>query len=398
MGLRPVLLTLFLTGTIVYVCLSGYLISETKKSRLAAPLPTLMSRNNEDGRKPKTRLNETQRARVQRLRQEILAQRLQPLVTDDPNRPPLSSILHSNGTIIGDPQFLLDFVIAGFGKCGTSTLMHWLADHFEIQAFREESWELMHSEPHTLIYRLYRELPANGLHGYKGPGEITQAHILGYLRTYFPKTKLILGVRHPIRWFESLYNFRIQNLDVGDEMPHPNKLVGRCLGGMFHTCTEKANYAYYLLRLGKQVQLPNHEYSEMEEDIVGHYRKQYYNLSAVEYMPNPVFLYEITQLPTLAPALESFLGLKTPLPPLPHVKPGLEWHAEIQEQKDSLKIEICDDEYERVRQELLRLGKQSSEWIRTVLLHSPDVVTANRTEFEELLDAWSQDPCESPGV
>ena len=61
--------------------------------------------------------------------------------------------------IIGDPQFLLDFAIIGFGKCGTSSMMHWLASHPEVRAFREEVWELMFSRPEKLVQMLYFELP-----------------------------------------------------------------------------------------------------------------------------------------------------------------------------------------------------------------------------------------------
>lgn len=39
-------------------------------------------------------------------------------------RPPLGSLIHTNHSIIGDVQFLLDFAIVGFPKCGTTTLMY----------------------------------------------------------------------------------------------------------------------------------------------------------------------------------------------------------------------------------------------------------------------------------
>ena len=59
-------------------------------------------------------------------------------------RPDLEDLVDSEkNEIIGDVQFLLDFAVVGHGKCGTTTLMHWLADHPEIQCFREEIWELV---------------------------------------------------------------------------------------------------------------------------------------------------------------------------------------------------------------------------------------------------------------
>jgi len=123
-------------------------------------------------------------------------------------RPDLDSLVHNEtNEIIGDVQFLLDFAIVGFGKCGTSTMMHWLADHPEVQSFREEVWDLMRHQPGDLVRRLYLDLPPGPYkRGYKSPSEIVQFHIIKYFRTIFPKTRLIIGLRNPVRWFESLYS------------------------------------------------------------------------------------------------------------------------------------------------------------------------------------------------
>jgi hypothetical protein len=43
--------------------------------------------------------------------------------------------------------------------------------------------------------------------GYKGPSDVTQPHVIDYFRNYFPHTKLIVGLRHPIRFFESLCKY-----------------------------------------------------------------------------------------------------------------------------------------------------------------------------------------------
>jgi hypothetical protein len=123
-------------------------------------------------------------------------------------RPPLDSLVSSPLNVTGDVQFLLDFAIIGFGKCGTSTMMRWLAAHPQVAAFDHEVWELMQSRPGNLVRLLYLDLPEGEYYkrGYKNPGEITQSHILDYHRTLWPQTKLFVGIRHPVRWFESLYN------------------------------------------------------------------------------------------------------------------------------------------------------------------------------------------------
>ena len=115
-------------------------------------------------------------------------------------RPPLETIIDKYGNVTGDPQFLLDFAIIGFGKCGTSSMMHWLSEHPEIKCFKDEIWELIYFRPQNLIRLLYERLPPGHYkRGYKCPAEITQSHTMDYFRTLFPKTKLMIGIRHPVR-------------------------------------------------------------------------------------------------------------------------------------------------------------------------------------------------------
>ena len=111
------------------------------------------------------------------------------------NRPPLDAILSKDdGKVIGDPGFLLDVAVIGFGKCGTSTIMDWMGQHREVRAFPKEVWNLMDRQLPTFIQRLYTELEAGPfLYGYKAPQDITQDYILDYYRKYWPHAKLIIG-------------------------------------------------------------------------------------------------------------------------------------------------------------------------------------------------------------
>lgn len=214
-------------------------------------------------------------------------------------------------------------------------------------------------------------------------------------------------------------------------MKHPNKLIGRCTAGMFLTCTEKGNFAYHLLKLGKQniAQAKNNIYlsparrRELEEEIVGFIGPAWYNVSAVKPIPNPVFLFETRQLAEATvyntsagiqlyshlnnhsdvdygskfrQDVKEFLGLTRQLHPLPHMSPGQNIiDAEQQKTRDMMKIrDICSDEYTLIRQELLRLARLNSEWIRKVFVHLPTVSVSNPEHFEYLLLEWMDDPCE----
>jgi hypothetical protein len=324
-------------------------------------------------------------------------------------RPPLDTIIDDENNIVGDPDWLLDFAIMGYGKCGTSTMMFWLKEHPEIQAFGSEKGHFMSRKPGLMVRQLYEILePGPYQRGYKAPQDVTQKHILDYYRMYWPHTKIILGIRHPIRWFESLYNFRVQNLRRELKMPHPNDLIGPCRAGKFLTCTNKGDFANSMLKLGKQ----NYPYArpatDLETTIVARYSamNRTFDTTTAEYMPNPVFLFELDQLSdsntTRSELFRNdftrFMDLKERLPTLPHYKPGRKRPEHEQINRDSMKIQICDDEYKPVREELMVLSKSNSLWIREVFLKSHTVYVSSRDHFESILEGWMKDPCDDDVV
>ena len=108
-----------------------------------------------------------------------------------------------SGEIIGDPQFLLDFAIVGFEKCGTSTLMKWLGGHPEIHCFQKEVYDLFQGHADALVTRIYKEyinLPGKFKIGYKNPIDIFQPSTRDLLDKHWPQTKLFILLRHPVRY------------------------------------------------------------------------------------------------------------------------------------------------------------------------------------------------------
>lgn len=127
-------------------------------------------------------------------------------VTD--NRPPLSSLIDENDEITADVQWLLDFAIIGFPKTGTSTIMRWLAKHEEVQMYEMEIQSLGKGNPPELIRYLY-DLPPGSYYkrGFKDPRDVQSRPAMDALQRYWPKTKLIIGLRHPVKWFESWVSY-----------------------------------------------------------------------------------------------------------------------------------------------------------------------------------------------
>jgi len=190
----------------------------------------------------------------------------------------------------------------------------------------------------------------------------------------------------------------LERLETSESLSSTILLVSLILP---QTCTEKGNFAYSLLRLGKgnNGSVRTQSTAKLEEDIVGRYRRNWYNVSAVPYVPNPIFLFELEQLAGNQHAMafrkdvQVFLGLEQPLPPLGHEVPGRIWGKEQQRKADNSKIDICSDIFKPVRRDLMRIARLNSEWIRSTFLESPDVYVSSRPYFEKLLLQWMEDPC-----
>ena len=56
-------------------------------------------------------------------------------------------------------------------------------------------------------------------------------------------------------------------------------------------------------------------------------------------------------------------------------------------------IDICNDEYEVVRNELVERGERAARWTLEYILESDRVIVPNREDFIELIKSWRVDPC-----
>lgn len=314
--------------------------------------------------------------------------------------PTLDQIVDSDNKLIGDPQFLLDFAIIGIEKCGTSTLMKWLGNHPEIQCFQHEETSMFQNQPGLLAKRLYKRFPREDYkRGYKNPIDLFQPCTLRNFRDYYPETKLIIALRHPVRYFESLHNFRIQNLpDPNGEFTPIEERIGICNQHSQGLCTDHANFALWLWRLGKTLEMTM---NDLQKDIkMAHpYEANHYTYPST----NKVFLIEMSQFKdddanrtaALRTDLARYLGLKHSFDEeAPHAVPGMKWSAEVQAIRDSRKIDICEERYKPVRDELMKGSRQTSLWIRTFFLASKDVFISSPEFFDKIMRDWMNDPCE----
>jgi hypothetical protein len=295
--------------------------------------------------------------------------------------PPLDTLVvdGSETAIKGDVQFLMDFAIVGYPKSATSSMVRWLAQQPEISMYDYEIYHLKDGQPADMVRKLY-SLP-EGIRGYKAPRDIHNPKAIDSFAKHWPETKLVIGLRHPVLWFESFYNYRSR---TGINLPPAEQLIGKCISAAYNVCTEEITYHDHLSLLGKTPRTDPAELALLSP--LPKVRRQQTTLK------NHIFLYEITQMhdpnEQFRKDLQSYLGMKQMIAPLQESE---ELHGDRQPNE----IDICEDRYVDLRRELMKIARNSSVWIRSYFLKSADVHTSNQVEFETLLEKWDADPCES---
>jgi hypothetical protein len=232
------------------------------------------------------------------------------------------------------------------------------------------------------------------------------------------------------------------------QFPSPNSCIGACYSWSSNVCTAKGEFAVALWNLGKTMGKANVEESigDMERHMFQaagiqaplsrQSRQQNESEVPFQRLPNPVFLFEITQLKeasswfkrmgngnrpgvTAGDALASQRAerfrqdlsqfLFTPpggtrvanhLPLLsrniPQERPGKRWSRSFQKKyRDPYRLRICKKEYVPLRRELMRIARISSVWIRYFFLggRNDDIQVSSPDCFDELLRLWMHDPC-----
>ena len=172
-------------------------------------------------------------------------------------------------------------------------------------------------------------------------------------------------------------------------MPPPHLLLGKCFPESQGVCTDRANFHRNLAMLAKT----NHSEKDQRDLLVGLPSKYLRGMSEI---PNPVFLYDLSQLYDKDPTrkakfqsdLEDFIGLDAPLPSNftdSSVKKG--------DSKLS-RIDICQAEFDEIRRELLAIASRAATWISRYFLKADSVFVSSPEYFDEILSSWHHDPCE----
>jgi len=195
-----------------------------------------------------------------------------------------------------------------------------------------------------------------------------------------------------VLWFESFYNFRVrQGYDM--RPAHHPLFLGPCTKEAHGVCTHEALFHHHLALLGKT--------NASSPDEIGLFLPHPPRRRPThERIPNQIFLYEISQLYSdnetravmYRDDLAKYLGLT--YPPSPIVRGSSNRTGdESNNTRSSNHLDICEDMYKPLRDELLKNGRAASTWIRTFFMDHADVTVSSPEYFRELLLSWMEDPC-----
>jgi hypothetical protein len=237
-------------------------------------------------------------------------------------------------------------------------------------------------------------------------------------------SRVIVGVRHPVYWFESLYNYRIwqkHEKNRHNQKPSLKKLQSNSTDWL-GLSTGAARFDLYLRQLGK-VPLSSDELEHMKEvdkvdgvmnttttkttDSSLSSSSHHHTQQQQQQHPMKVLLYTIEQIKDTNTTrrhhfhntLQHFLNLDTPI----YQQDIISSLSTSQIQNTKMvnvntfqhdeNINICSEQYTNIRNILVWQGKSASEWIRNKFMKSMDVIVSDVEFMNEILLTWGIDPC-----
>eukprot|EP00986_Skeletonema_menzelii_P015330 scaffold11515_cov200-Skeletonema_menzelii.AAC.1 len=289
----------------------------------------------------------------------------------------------------------ISFAVAGFPKCGTTFLLQMLGQHPEIVMPQTEFCDLVKKDGVNRTRLLLQDMmkqssPKPLKYGIKCPAMVRDTNAIETLTKMSDDTRLIVGLRHPVLFFASFYNFRVwghYKFNHTTPILSPFKLTDGSEKTFHNAHVAHARFDNFLMQLAK-VPLSKSELHRMLNSD---------NVWKKRISPNPfqIFIYTDDQLQhgntsQFARDLQHFLGLETPLPDL-----NSEPRANDGSSRPTFPetINICDAKFEGIRSKLLQHGKESSKWISEKFIESKDVTVSDKKFFIESLRTWGDDPC-----
>jgi len=180
-----------------------------------------------------------------------------------------------------------------------------------------------------------------------------------------------------------------------DTYPRPNEMIGadsKCQRG--NLCTARSRFSHFLAVMGKTPMT-----SEDELALISNYTIA---LEKKRNIQNQVFLYNLdqlkdkneTRLHAFQQDLTKFVGfLQEKAIDEDKAVPGKKYSDEEQARRNSLKIDICEAQYNYLREVLMIEAKKSKQWIVKYFIESDEVTVSAKEFFIDSMARWDVDPC-----
>ncbi|OEU06172.1 hypothetical protein FRACYDRAFT_256000 [Fragilariopsis cylindrus CCMP1102] len=226
-------------------------------------------------------------------------------------------------------------------------------------------------------------------------------------RTTYPRTKLIIGIRHPVSWFISFMNMGgvgdlysrmeicphladpITGLPggVATENSRTNKDREVCIGECrcnIPVCFHRARLHLPIARLGKTA------LTSVERDLIAPDDPDGGVNLFNGRIRNPIFVYDLTQMKqdSYWDEVAKFLGLS--------YIPNENYHSSKGAKHNKT---LCTEYYDEFRSKMMAHSYNMSIWLEEYLLpvavdgERPDVTIANPDEFRSIMESYKYDPC-----
>lgn len=106
------------------------------------------------------------------------------------------------------------FMIIGFPKSGTQSLVRNLNQHPDVFVPTEEPWFFFLNPKNRTLKQYLHLFEPDKTNGDKSPGYIFEEEAMVKIKQFFPDTKLIICLRHPIQFLHSFYHHRVMDGEV----------------------------------------------------------------------------------------------------------------------------------------------------------------------------------------
>lgn len=299
---------------------------------------------------------------------------------------------------------ILDFFIMGNNHCTgdlTKSLMHVTA-MITSEVCTPVHKTVWYSYQNWAKVEGNENKPLRGSHCSSFMGSGNDANAVDFSQ-HLPKTKLLVGIKHPVIWFKEFWDQAAMNkqLDRITNNHDPYELTTLCTGRRCrHTCKQNQFFCMHrsrfhlgLARLGKtSLSDEERKYLAVDDEDGGNEVKN-------DQVKNPVFLYDDLELTSeyFWESLAKYLGVDEIPHDLQQLKESrLDHDKELANVKS---LDFCKTEYDDLRSRILSYSYEMAMWLQLYWIplasdeSRTDVAVANPSVFNALLEKYKEDPC-----